>query len=367
MTLSRNQNDSNVESANQQFQMINSSKNILNLGGPLISNLLNKNNIQFSEIKPKSNLKRSYYFDELSVKKLWTDELPNLENKFDLIILHDLLEQTKEPKLLLENLSNYLSNDGSIIATIKNFSYFENICKIFGGILPQNNSNIYNLHTLNLFLNNENFVLHELRKNEKKLDYDSNSYLNGFYLPSDVLELLKNPESEVISYVFRIKKKILVDLQTRNWTSTFPKNYFSKHSKEKFDYYQHLEQTIIDKDNIILGLENSLSKTNSHLEQVIKEKDKVIHGLENSLSKTNSHLEQVIKEKDAHLEQVIKEKDAHLEQVIKEKDKVIHGLEKSLNETKSYLEPLIKDKEEYIKEFRKSFFGKAFDLFRKNK
>ena len=48
-------------------------------------------------------------------------ELSNLENKFDLIILHDLLEQAKEPKLLLENLSNFLSDTGSMVATVKNF------------------------------------------------------------------------------------------------------------------------------------------------------------------------------------------------------------------------------------------------------
>ena len=104
MVQSKNsQNDSIVESTVQQIKMVGESKNILNLGGPLISNILNKNNIPFSDIKPKLNLK-------LSTEKLWADELPKLKNKFDLIILHDLLEQAKEPKLILENLSNFLSD-----------------------------------------------------------------------------------------------------------------------------------------------------------------------------------------------------------------------------------------------------------------
>ena len=131
MVQSKNsQNDSIVESAAQQIKMVGGSKNILNLGGPLISSLLNKNNIPFSDIKPKLNLELGDYIDKLSNEKLWADELSNLENKFDLIILHDLLEQTKEPKLLLENLSNFLSDTGSMVATVKNFLCINNIFKI---------------------------------------------------------------------------------------------------------------------------------------------------------------------------------------------------------------------------------------------
>ena len=57
MTQNKNsQNDSIVESTAQQIKMVGKSTNILNLGGPLISNILNKNNIPFSDIKPKLNL-----------------------------------------------------------------------------------------------------------------------------------------------------------------------------------------------------------------------------------------------------------------------------------------------------------------------
>ena len=108
------------------------------------------------------NLELGDYIDKLSNEKLWADELPNLENKFDLIILGDLLEQTKEPKLLLENLSNFLSDTGSMVATVKNFLYLKNIFRIFEGITPQSNPNSYDLGTLSLFLNNENFIISEL-------------------------------------------------------------------------------------------------------------------------------------------------------------------------------------------------------------
>ena len=320
MTQSKNsQNDSIVESVAQQIKMVSSSKDILNLGGPLISSLLNKNNIPFSDIKPKLNLELGDYIDKLSNEKLWADELPNLENKFDLIILHDLLEQTKEPKLLLENLSNFLSDTGSMVATVKNFLYLKNIFRIFEGITPQSNPNNYDLGTLSLFLNNENFIISELDRNEDKISNGLNSDYNEYLFPPVILELLKkDPESEVVSYVFRIMKKS-VESQAKTWSSTFPKNYFLEHLKNKIDYYETLETSIKDKDEVIAGLERSV------------EKDvEMIRGLERSV-----------------------EKDADM----------IAGLEKSVEETKSYLETVIKGKDEYIQEFRRTIFGKTFDFF----
>ena len=409
MVQSKNsQNDSIVESTVQQIKMVGESKNILNLGGPLISNILNKNNIPFSDIKPKLNLELGDYIDKLSTEKLWADELPNLKNKFDLIILHDLLEQAKEPKLLLENLSNFLSDTGSMVATVKNFLCINNIFKIFEGVTPQSNSNNYDLNSLNLFLNNENFVISELGRNQEKIGHDLNSYYNEYIFPPVILELLKkDPESEVVSYVFRIMKKS-VDPQAKTWSSTFPKNYFLEHLKNKIDYYETLETSIKDKDELIHGLQISLELTKSYVQNVIKEKDVVIGGLDQSVKETKSYVENVIKEKEeviggleksveedvvviggleksveedadmiAGLERSVEETKSYVESVIKEKDKVISGLEKSveedtdmiaglessLAETKLYLETAIKEKDEYIQEFRRTIFGKTFDFF----
>ena len=335
MTQSKNrQNDSIVESIAQQIKMVGGSKNILNLGGPLISNLLNKNNIPFSDIKPKLNLELGDYIDKLSNEKLWADELSNLENKFDLIILHDLLEQTKEPKLLLENLSNFLSDTGSMVATVKNFLYINNIFRIFEGVTPQSNPNNYDLCSLNLFLNNENFVISELDRNQEKIGHDLNSDHNEYLFPPVILELLKkDPEYEVVSYVFRILKKS-VDPQAKTWSSMFSKNYFLEHLKNKIDYYETLETSIKDKEEVIAGLESSLAETKSYVENVIKVKSKDI---------------------------------AEAMKSVEEQAEMVTGLESSLAETKSYLEGAIKDKDEYIKEFRKTIFGKTFDFFRKKR
>jgi len=349
MTQSKNnQNDSIVESVAQQIKMVSSSKDILNLGGPLISSLLNKNNIPFSDIKPKLNLELGDYIDKLSNEKLWADELPNLENKFDLIILGDLLEQTKEPKLLLENLSNFLSDTGSMVATVKNFLYLNNIFRIFEGVTPQSNPNNYDLGSLNLFLNNENFVISELDRNQEKIGHDLNSAYNEYLFPPVILELLKkDPESEVVSYVFRIMKKS-VESQAKTWSSTFPKNYFLEHLKNKIDYYETLETSIKDKDEVIHGLQISLELTKSYVENVIKNKNEVIGGLDESVKETKSYVEDVIKEKDKVM--------VGLERAVEEDAEMISGLERS-----------VEGRDEYIKEFRKTIFGKTFDFFRRKR
>ena len=48
--MTSNENNHLMESITQQFKMIGNSKNILNLGGPLISEFLVKNNVSFTYI-----------------------------------------------------------------------------------------------------------------------------------------------------------------------------------------------------------------------------------------------------------------------------------------------------------------------------
>ena len=279
--MTSNENNYLMESITQQFKMIGNSKNILNLGGPLISEILVKNNVSFTELKPKLNLSRIDYFDKLSAEKSWTDELVNLENNFDLIMLDDLLEYAKNPELLLENLSNYLSTDGYVVATIKNFFYSENIYKILSGIIPQISLNSYNLDSFNLFLNQSNFIISELKRNQNIFNFGSNSNLNIFNFPNPIIESLKkNPEFEVISYTIKIRKNLSTNIQAKKWIFNFPKNYFLDDLKNKFDYYSSIETAIPDKDNVISGLEDSLKETKSYYEDYIKVKDKIIDELE---------------------------------------------------------------------------------------
>jgi len=291
--IKNQKNNTVMDSINMQVQMIANSKNILNLGGLLISDILKEKRIIYSEIQPKLNLKISDYLDKLSLEKLWDNELSNLENKYDVIILNDLLEQTREPGLLLENLKNFLSENGSIIASTKNLSSFINICEILKGNISQNNIlhenfHIYDLDGVILFLNNRNFSISEIKRIKQEFDSNSNYNFTEYVFPSIILESLqRDPESNVISYVFRIINKCSVDTEIRNWLNEFSKNYFLESIKNKFEYYTTLTQIIKDKD---AHTEQIIKDKDAHTEQIIKDKNDIIKHHENAL---NDYIEQI--------------------------------------------------------------------------
>lgn len=261
-----------IGSDNLQFELIKNAKHILNLGGDSISNILNKNEVDFFEIKINSET-----ISDISIIKLCDSQLSEFK-KYDLIIINELLEKINYPKKLLDYLSNYLLDDGSIIGTIKNFSYIQNILDILNGNFLKNNFlknnyKFYDLDAFNIFLIKLNFSITELNRiyNDSKLDLNQN--FNEFLAPSQIVESLNtDPESNVIAYVFRIKKNTLNDFQTQVWMSQFPKNYFADSMSKKFDFYNNLEQSLKDKDDVILGLKNSLYETKSHLDQLLEDK-----------------------------------------------------------------------------------------------
>ena len=57
-----------------------------------------------------------------------------------------------------------------------------------------------------------------------------------------------------------------------------------------------LKNAIDEKDEVIVGLRNSLTETQLHLKTAIEEKDEVITGLNESLKETEEYLEKSIKE-----------------------------------------------------------------------
>ena len=110
--------DSDMDAVKLQIKMIDESKNILSLGGTIFSDMLKEKEIIFTEIKPKLNLGLVEYIEKLSNENSWDKELPNLDKKYDIIILNEILGQVSEPRILLQRMSAILSDNGSIIAHI---------------------------------------------------------------------------------------------------------------------------------------------------------------------------------------------------------------------------------------------------------
>ena len=280
MTQTKNSEfDTDMECINHQIQMIGNSKNILNLGASIFSDILDEKKIKFSKIKTEINLELCEYLDKLSIEDSWKEEISNLNEKYDIIILDNLLDTTKHTGILLQNMNSILSEDGSIIASVRNNRYFLNTWETLGGIFSQipNEHDYYefNIDSLFTFLSNSHLTISKLIrieiKNQTNLELNSQSSF-----PSTLLETLKkDPESDVFSYVVEIKKKRLDDEKTREWVTEFPKNYFLESLKSE-----------IEKNQISVELSKDGATTRTQLES----QDDTIKRLEKEVEKLDKNM-----------------------------------------------------------------------------
>ena len=315
MTQTKNSEfDTDMERINHQIQMIGNSKNILNLGGSIFSDILDEKKIKFSKIKTEINLELCEYLDKLSIEDSWKEEISNLNEKYDIIILDNLLDTTKHPGILLQNMNSILSEDGSIIASVRNNRYFLNTWETLGGIFSQipNEHDYYefNVDSLFTFLGNSHLTISKLIrikiKNQTNLELNSQSSFS----PTLLETLKKDPESDVFSYVVEIKKKSSDDEKTREWVTEFRKNYFLESLKSEIEKNENLvglfkkRADIIEKK--IVG-ENVTRLKEEVGESELESKDEIIKRLEKELVSVAGESASELESKDERIKRLEKE------------------------------------------------------------
>lgn len=82
----------------------------------------------FEDKSNKSNYKPidGFYFGNIE-----EIDFPDFQNKFDLILLPDVLEHLLEPKAVLEKVKRYLKPDGIIVVSMPNIRHYSAFVKIF--------------------------------------------------------------------------------------------------------------------------------------------------------------------------------------------------------------------------------------------
>ena len=302
MTQTKNSEfDTDMECINHQIQMIGNSKNILNLGGSIFSDILDEKKIKFSKIKTEINLELCEYLDKLSIENSWKEEVSKLNEKYDIIILDNLLDTTKHTGILLQNMNSILSDNGSIIASVRNNRYFLNTWETLGGIFSQipNEHDYYefNIDSLFTFLSNSHLTISKLIrieiKNQTNLELNSQSSF-----PPTLLETLKkDPESDVFSYVVEIKKKRLDDEKTREWVTEFPKNYFLESLKSEIEKNENSVE-LFKKRSITHTQLESQDDTIKRLEKEVEEldKDRITHAQLELQDDIIKHLEKEVED-----------------------------------------------------------------------
>jgi hypothetical protein len=283
--------------------------------------------------------------DSLNTKKLFGNE------KFDVIIIDKILESLENPTKILQQLQNLLENNGFFVCVVPNFLFAPNRINFLNGNLDfqrsSTNLGLYTLDTFLLLLDNANLKITQVNRIKQKSNVFSNSTLNYLTYSNNLIDaILQDPESDTISYVLKVEPGQIVPAKIRQYIlETFPKNIASDglNSKNEFtkksidakdEMIGGLETTISDKDKF---LEKVISDKDKFLEKVISAKDEMIGGLETTINDKDKFLEKVISAKDemiAGLERSIDENLAHYEHVKKSKDEMIAGLERSIAENK---------------------------------
>ena len=362
MTQTKNSEfDTDMECINHQIQMIGNSKNILNLGGSIFSDILDEKKIKFSKIKTEINLKLCEYLDKLSIEDSWKEEISNLNEKYDIIILDNLLDTTKHTGILLQNMNSILSEDGSIIASVRNNRYFLNTWETLGGIFSQipNEHDYYefNIDSLFTFLGNSHLTISKLIrikiKNQTNLELNSQSSFSPVLLET----LKKDPESDVFSYVVEIKKKSSDDEKTREWVTEFPKNYFLESLKSEIEKNENLVEyfkkrsVIIEKEILNLKYLQKVEglSTDNTITAELESKDEKIKRLEKELASAGGGMGSELESKDDRIKRLEKELEfveGESASELQSKDDRIKRLEKEVANAKDITQSILESKRE---------------------
>ncbi len=339
---------------------------------------------------------------EFKIQKLFNSISPNLISKplycenihgFNILIENPIdgknfsryLSENLEQKLIKNSLtlvSNFYEelNDNSESSSYSELSDEVNV--ILNEFSKNNTLEKYEID----FIHQCKFIFLEYFKNKSI----SKRYSNNDFIPKNFI--ISNEKLFLIDFEF-IKKTSLYFFEWYQFfkynplvSNNFIHDLLISESKNSFFYLALQEFTEYqknDKFNIscrlifeIFEFEKQFSVFSQGSKQILKKNFKnLINDLKlryenqdklNELSNLTKTEENIFKiKRDNLIEYKGRNQIDFLKNSIKDKDDIIFGLDKSLQETKSYMENSIKDKDEYINKFRKSIFGKIFDLFNK--
>ena len=279
----------------------------------------------------------SDHVDNLLLTNSLEENISKENKKFDTIIIGDLFEQIKNPESFLQYLHSVLNDNGAIVCSISNFSHINKIFNLLIGNIEStffNTSRFYDLNNFLIFLNQSN--MHTTKLLRVKQEFSSESMnLDETLIPSQLIEMYKKiPDHDVAQYVFMIGKGKSVSSETLDFSTQFPKNYLLPKLQEFFETFVELKSSIIKKDKIIQGHEESIKDIANNAVPALAKKDKVIEGLENS----------------------IKEQKNYAGAALAKKDEVIQGYEESIKEQKDYIENLKKHNNQLESQLKKFKF-----------
>jgi len=265
-------------------------------------NLISSDNLQVLSNPDKTI---SDHVDNLLLTNTLGENISKENKKFDTIIVRDLFEQIKNPELLVTHLNSVLNDSGTLICSISNFSHINNSINLLIGNIDDNffnTSRFYDLNNFLLFLNENNMHTTKLSRITQEFSSESMN-LDDTLIPSQLIEMYQTTaDHDVIQYVFMIGKGKSVSSESLNFSSQFPKNYLLPKLQEFFEKFTEFENSVIKKDKVIQGFEESIKEQKDYVKTSLQEhKDYVKTSLQEqkdyikNLEKHNNQLESQLK------------------------------------------------------------------------
>jgi len=315
-----------------------------------IIDLISSDNLQVLS-NPDTTI--SDHVDNLLLTNTLGENISKENKKFDTVIIHNLFEQLKNPKLFVQHLNSVLNDNGTIICSISNFSHITNMFNLLIGNIDNtffNTSRFYDLNNFLLFLNENN--VHTTRLSRIKQEFSSESMnIDDTLIPSQLIDMYQNiPDHDVTQYIFMIGKGKSVSSESMNFSSQFPKNYLLPKLQEFFGKFIEFKDALAKKDKVIQGLENSI-KDIMGTGTALAKKDTVIQGYEESIKEQKTYTGTALAKKDTVIqgyEESIKEQKTYIGTALAKKDKVIQGYEESIKEQKTYTGTALAKKDKVI-------------------
>ena len=325
-------------------------------------------------------------------------EFEKIENKkFQVILLDETIDHVSNPIEFIKKIKEFLMPEGYLLCTaynlfnsINRIRFLNGDSQIINSILKNKNLEFSSLDSILLTLSESDSSIGKIVRVEEQINLKTKLDLNTFTFTEELIEALtSDSESNTFYYVFTIKKKLIVNPNTRRWISKFSKNLVTegfKHviSEYKLQFEKHinyLKQTNreqyasmlsvgdIDKQLLEKFRKDSTnsSEATGNTEHNKNFKDELATDLledsakflKRSLQEKDDFLEDALKEKEGYLEDALKEKEGYIENALKEKDDF---LKNALRDKDEYLENALKDKDDVINAMQNSF---AFSMLSK--
>lgn len=222
-------------------------------------------NVTGIELDPALAKKAEKFADKIIVGDLEQLNFDSLLNeKYDVILIGDILEHLKNPLQVLKKLRTVLNNDGFIVCSIPNIAHGSIRLQLLDGqfqytetgLLDKTHLRFYTLNSILSMLNSAGFSITKLKR--VKLDFflGESMGIPHYFIPSELIKALKrDPESTTSQYVFKAVPSEEYDPNIK-WTEQFSNRFVTTDLKNRIDDYK---KPTTDLENLNKLLEESLA------------------------------------------------------------------------------------------------------------